>query len=196
MSEYKCLGNQEFALNSLKIVPIRDSDKFKILNWRNDQISILRQKREISQKEQEDYFQNVIKNQYAQEQPNQILFSYLDNSDLIGYGGLVHIDWDNRNAEISFLLDSNLNTNKSLFLEYFSSFIDLIKSVAFNELTFIKLHTTVYDIKERLYYIETLNDKGFIKEANLKNHLISAGRLCDMHIYSLFNSKLENRSIS
>ena len=44
----------------------------------------------------------MVKKQFKEKQPNQLLFSFIENNLLIGYGGLVHIDWTNKNAEISF----------------------------------------------------------------------------------------------
>jgi hypothetical protein len=34
-----------------------------------------------------------------------LLFSFLKNGECIGYGGLVHINWIDQNAEISFMID-------------------------------------------------------------------------------------------
>ena len=60
MKSYKCLNNQCFSEKEYTIVPIRSNDKIKIMNWRNDQISVLRQQKIISADDQEEYFKKNI----------------------------------------------------------------------------------------------------------------------------------------
>jgi hypothetical protein len=103
MRNYRCLTQQEFAKGELKLVPIRDEDKYSIMKWRNEQIAILRQKSPLTKENQEKYFKEVVEKLFETDQPSQLLFSFLEKGNLIGYGGLVHIDWENKNAEISFL---------------------------------------------------------------------------------------------
>jgi hypothetical protein len=45
------------------------------------------------------------------QKPNQILFSFLEENKCIGYGGLVHINWNDINGEISFIIDTKLEKN-------------------------------------------------------------------------------------
>ena len=46
----------------------------------------------------------IILKQFKLQRPSQMLFSFYNQNKLIGYGGLVHINWIHKNAEISFLL--------------------------------------------------------------------------------------------
>ena len=68
----------------------------------------LRQDKPLTEKSQEDYFIGPVARLFDQEKPNQILFSYLKNDKCIGYGGLVHINWIDMNAEISFIVATEL----------------------------------------------------------------------------------------
>ena len=93
MRKYKCLSKQEYTYGLFKLVAIRDEDKLPILKMRNEQIYHLRQPEKLTIKLQEVYFKNVVSLLFDQERPNQILFSFLENGEFIGYGGLVHINW-------------------------------------------------------------------------------------------------------
>ena len=106
--EYICLKNQSYEHNEFSIVPIRYEDRLEIMKWRNDQIYHLRQDQPLTEKEQNVYFQNTVVNLFKKKNPNQILFSFLRKNICIGYGGLVHINWIDKNAEISFIMDTEL----------------------------------------------------------------------------------------
>ena len=187
MRKYKCLSNIEWSSNGYKLVPIRTEDKYEILNWRNSQIEILRQKEKISKEEQDYYFANIVDKLFEEEHPNQLLFSFLCNGVLIGYGGLVHIEWESKNAEISFLLDNNND-----FQLKFSEFLRIIFVISFEELKLIKIHTTVYNIEARKRYIEIIENLNFVNESILKNHILIENKYYDVLIYSYFIKIHEN----
>ena len=50
MNIYKAINKQTVCLGQYKIVPIRFEDRYSILEWRNEQMYHLRQKREYQQK--------------------------------------------------------------------------------------------------------------------------------------------------
>ena len=58
-------------------------------------MSALRQSRVLSKEEQLAYFENVLKSEFNQTQPRQILVRFCLGRKLIGYGGIVHLDWEN-----------------------------------------------------------------------------------------------------
>jgi RimJ/RimL family protein N-acetyltransferase len=188
MRKYKCLSNIEWFSNGYKLVPIRTEDKYEILNWRNSQIEILRQNEKISKEQQDNYFANIVDKLFEEELPKQLLFSFLCKDVLIGYGGLVHIDWESKNAEISFLLDNNND-----FQLKFSEFLKIISIISFEELKLIKIHTTVYNIEARKRYIEVIENLNFVNEAILKNHILIENKYYDVLIYSYYTKTDENR---
>ena len=108
-TKYKNLQQNVFTKGVYSIVPIRYEDRLSIMAWRNEQMYHLRQQRELTPSDQESYFDEVVKNLFFEERPTQYLFSYLESGRCVGYGGLVHIDWTNRNAEISFIINTVLN---------------------------------------------------------------------------------------
>jgi hypothetical protein len=104
MNSYKALNKQVFAIDEYSIVPIRFEDRYDIMIWRNEQMYHLRQNKHLTHQEQDIYFENVISKLFKTDEPDQILFSFLKNDVCIGYGGLVHINWVDKNAEISFIM--------------------------------------------------------------------------------------------
>ena len=124
-SEYKCLSQNKFSNGEYKIVPLRFEDRIDIMKWRNDQMYHLRQDKPLTEKSQEDYFNGTVAVLFDQKKPNQILFSFLKKNKCIGYGGLVHINWIDKNAEISFIMNTDLE--KMNFSSYWKIFLKLIE---------------------------------------------------------------------
>ena len=54
MREYKCLSKQSYSINEYQIVPIRDEDKYDIMQWRNNQIYHLRQSQPLTKEIQDE----------------------------------------------------------------------------------------------------------------------------------------------
>ena len=186
MQSYKVLNKQVFKLGIYSIVPIRFGDRIDIMNWRNEQIYHLRQAIPLTLEKQDDYFNTVISNLFKLDQPSQILFSYLKNNKCIGYGGLVHINWIDKNAEISFIMDTELESD--FFKFHWSKFLKMIESIAFKELNFKKVYTYAFDLRPNLY--EVLLDSGYFKDAVLKQHCFFNDKYLDVVIHSKIN--LEN----
>ena len=55
------------------------------MNWRNDQIYHLRQSMILTKDEQDNYFNNQIKEAFSSDKPENILFSFLTDGELLGY---------------------------------------------------------------------------------------------------------------
>ena len=183
MHYYKALHKQEFSNGNFSIVPIRYEDRFAIMKWRNEQIYHLRQNEPLTIEGQEKYFTNVLPKLFEEEKPNQILFSFLENEKCIGYGGLVHINRADKNAEISFIMDTILENEN--FSKYWSMFLDLIEQVAFKELKLYKIFTFAFDLRPHLY--KTIENAGFVKEATLKKHYLFNEKFRDIIIHSKFS---------
>jgi hypothetical protein len=184
---YKCLPLLEFTDGNYQLIPIRDEDKYTIMRWRNEQIDILRQKELLTKEKQEWYFKNIVNKLFEEEKPNQLLFSFFENGTLIGYGGLVHIDWESKNAEISFITATERNKDETLFRADFNNYLNIFLPIAFDLLKFIKVHTTFYDISERRVYKTIVEEFKFIREGNLKNHILIGGKVENQLIYSCFS---------
>lgn len=177
MATYKCLSKEIYQQDNYSLIPIREKDIESIGIWRNEQIKILRQEKPISQQEQKNYFKNVIKKTFESENPDCILLSFLLNSNCIGYGGLVHIDWDLKSAEISFLTETSRSNNPKVYEDDFKIFLKLICQIAFFDLNFNKLTTETYDFRKLT--IKILENYGFKFEGKLKKHVFKEGKFFD-----------------
>jgi len=183
MNSYKVLHNQIFSSDACAIVPIRYEDRMAILKWRNEQIYHLRQDKPLKKQDQDIYFKTVVNKLFDQEHPSQLLFSYLENDVCIGYGGLVHINWIDKNAEVSFIMDTALE--QEYFSKHWTLFLELIEQVAFKDLNLHKLVTYAYDLRPHIY--EIIENSGFIKEATLKEHCFFNGEYKDVIMHGKLN---------
>ncbi len=187
MPKYICLQHQEQHLGDYSIVPLRYEDRFSIMKWRNEQIYHLRQARPLTEDDQQRYFDNVVSKLYDNPKPDQILFSYLEKGICIGYGGLVHINWIDRNGEISFIMDTQLEAEH--FAEHWSNYLTMLKAVAFDDLGFHKIYTYAFDLRPHLYTM--LEANGYKREATLKEHCLFNGEYKDVVLHSLWNDRYE-----
>lgn len=179
-NSYKILNKQVFTQGAYSIVPIRYEDRFDIMKWRNEQIYHLRQSEPLTIEKQNSYFDNVVSLLFEQEKPTQLLFSYLENDICIGYGGLVHINWIDKNAEISFIMNTELENKE--FHKHWGIFLELLEQLAFKELKLHKLYTYAFDLRPHLY--EALELKGYQKEAVLNEHCFFEVKYKDVIIHS------------
>ena len=189
MRNYKCLSGHFFESGTYQLVPLRDEDKYLIRQWRNEQIYHLRQSHPLTVEAQEAYFATTVSALFEQVQPSQLLFSLLKEGQLVAYGGLVHINWADKYAEISFLMNTNLE--KDFFEEFWYNYLQLIEEVGFTEVNFHKLFTYAFDVRPHLYPV--LEKSGFQLEARLKEHCFFDGRFIDVLIHSKLNRRLTFR---
>ncbi|MCZ2392879.1 MAG: GNAT family N-acetyltransferase [Chitinophagales bacterium] len=180
--KYKVLNKNIIKKDQYSLIPIRYKDRVSIMKWRNEQIYHLRQQTPLTPEKQDQYYKDIVSKLFDTDQPNQILFSFLRNNELIGYGGLVHINWIDKNAEISFIMNTELEDK--YFIEIWITYLELIEIVAFRELELHKIYTYAFDIRPQLY--QAVESVGFIKEATLKEHCLFEGEYKDV----VFHSKI------
>ena len=190
MRQYKNLLNQEFSINNYLITPIRDQDKWVIMKTRNEQMFHLRQHLPLTESDQEIYFKNTIRDLFLIDKPNQLLYSFLKDGEFVGYGGLVHINWVEKSAEISFIMLTQLE--KSDFSKNWTVFLKLIEAVAFEELNFSKIFTYAYDLRPHLYSILEL--AGYNLTQRLINEVNFQGNLVDVLIHTKPNPNIYFRN--
>ena len=181
--KYKILSKNKFDNGKFSIVPIRYEDRMDIMKWRNEQMYHLRQSKALTIEDQDYYFENVVSKLFEQENPNQILFSFLENDICIGYGGLVHINWIDKNAEISFIMNTFLEKNR--FHEIWIAYLNLIEKVAFEELQLHKVFVYAFDLRPHLY--EVVENSNYFKDATLKEHCFFNNKFINVIIHSKIN---------
>jgi RimJ/RimL family protein N-acetyltransferase len=181
---YKCLPNNNFCKENYALIPIRDEDKYDIRDWRNNQIDILRQESFLTSEQQEHYFKTVVDKLFDVEEPKQLLFSFLENDILIGYGGLVHIDWENKTAEISFLTETSRNKKKEQFISDWYYYLSILKIITQKYLHFKSIYTYAYDIRPNLYI--ALEKSGFKETKRIKDFIEINNELKDLVIHTYY----------
>jgi RimJ/RimL family protein N-acetyltransferase len=177
---YACLSKQEFGTGNHRIEPIRSSDRYLIMDWRNEQLYHLRQSTYLTKEKQDIYFDTVVSDLFDKQQPDQILFSYFYKEQCVGYGGLVHINWTDKNAEISFIMDTKLE--EEFFQFHWSAFLTLIEELAFEILGFHKLYVYAFNLRPHLY--TTLETNKYFRDATLKEHVWFQNKFIDVVIHS------------
>ncbi len=190
--KYSQLSDIQYSTDTYSIVPIREADMMAIKQWRNDQMEVLRQSRPLSDEDQLRYYNGPIRASFEQEQPRIMLFSYLLDHQLIGYGGLTNIDWENKRAEISYLLETGRSkeSNRRQYSDDFSSFLALMKRIAFEELSFNRLFTETFDI--RPLHIEVLENNGFRFEGRMRLHVQIHGQYIDSLIHGCLHEEYDH----
>jgi len=179
--KYVCLKNKKYQFNNYFLTPLRKKDIQCIRKWRNNQMSILRQKKVITKEEQINYFESVVKKDFNKNYPKCILFSFILNEICIGYGGLTNINWDSKKTELSFLVDDIRYSDSKKYHNDFVSFIKIITELVFDELNLKKIFTETYDI--RPMHIKILEEMGFKLEKRLKQHVNINGKNVDSLIH-------------
>lgn len=162
-NNYKILVNWEHIQRGpFNIRPVRYSDRYKIMNMRNKNRSILRTKRLLTRSNQDLYFREELSNEFESELPKTILLSLFYEGSFAAYGGLVHINWKAKVGELSYLtMDSEVepisNFNK-LCLDFF------VKEVAILSKTHLMLENILTEtFKQRTTHMRALEAIGFRK---------------------------------
>ena len=181
-STYACLGHSSWCSGAYELRPVRYHDREPIRAWRNAQIDVLRQSQPLSEKTQDAYFAEIVRPQFDQSNPDQVLFTLWLEAHLIGYGGLVHIDWWHRRAEVSFLV-APVRLARRTYEEDFLSFLGLIAEVARDDLGFHRL--TGETFPERVEHVRIFESFGFVREGRLLEHRRITGGFGDSLVHGL-----------
>lgn len=181
---YKILPTHNLSLGKLSFTELQINHLELIRRWRNAQMKILRQSKEISKQEQKNYFRDKVFSQLVSDCPTQILVGIEWKQKFVGYGGFVHIDWNARKAEVSFLLDTKIKEGSQLFVEIFSCYLQLIQIAAFERLELNRISTETYSFRTSV--ISTLNANDYLLEGTLRENYFWEGKFFN----SLIHSKL------
>ncbi len=170
-----------------ELTSIRMEDAEKIMHWRNEQISALRQSKPLTPDEQKSYFGSVVKPSFSQKQPELILLRFTFDNKLIGYGGLVHIDWTNQRAEISFLLDTERAKDSFQYGRDCSVFLNLLMKCAFDAVDLNKIST--YSYSHRATHVNSVEASGLRREGVLRQDTKVDGEWVDAVVASCLKSE-------
>lgn len=171
---------------TVRAVCPRDIEPIRV--WRNAQMDVLRQNAPISEAAQSRYYATQIWPQKLSSMPDNILLAIEKRSELIGYGGLVHIDWADRRAEISLLLDPEIEARPKARAEIFRQFLMIVKRIAFEHLDLAKL--TVETFETRSDYIRLFDEIGFAREGRLRGHVLIDGVRVNSILHGLLRTDM------
>lgn len=164
------------------LTAVEYSDLFTLLNWRNlpSFRQYFREHRELSEQQHLKWFESTQNSDWATEYPFAIKFN--QNHELIGYASVNHINWINRNGQISLFIGKD-----HLYIDSFGWAIETVKLIhefAFEVLNLTKLFVELYS-NDR-HKIDLFTKLGYIEEARLKNHIFKNGLVLDSYIFSFF----------
>ena len=182
----------KLEVDEYSIGPIGLLDIEKIRIWRNGQMDVLRQKNEISKEEQINYFNQVVYPEILKDFPRQIIYSLYHANVLIGYGGLVHISWKDKRAEISFLIDTERKADLKLYEKDFETFILMTFKLAFDKLGLNRISGETYSF--RSHHISIMEKMGFICEGRMIEHNFDGESYYDSLIHGITKRRYERNS--
>ena len=180
--EYQCMPRPTISDGLFCLMCVQHEHIESIRQWRNAQMAILRQNDEISPQGQLEYFKKYIWSTLNRSKPDNILLAFLQERKLIGYGGLVHIAWQDSRAEVSFLLESSQADTHPEYASRFRSFLALLSEIAFKDLKLNRLFTESYS--NRSAHLRALENAGFLKEGILREHTQQKGIATDSVVHS------------
>ena len=186
-AQYKIFDPKPLTQGRYSISSIQLEDAEEIRCWRNEQMSALRQSRVLSKEQQLAYFENILKPELNQTHPKQVLVRFCLNGKLIGYGGIVHLDWVNLRGEVSFLLATERTSNPEFYSGELNFFFTLIKRLGFCELGLNKLTTEAY--AHRAFHVQAIEDAGFSREGVLRQHVKIEGQWVDAVVASCLKTE-------
>ena len=170
MHKYRCLGSELISYEGITLGAIQTDEIETIRVWRNQQKEILRQDEDITIDAQKRYFKDFVWNHLDALAPSQLLLSIYKDNLLIGYGGLVHISWENFRAEISFLTGTQINEGSDEYGIIFISFLNAIETIARDKLGLHKLTLETYEMRNK--HIAIIESAGFAREGTLIDHVL------------------------
>ncbi len=182
---YAVLPRLRYDAPPISVRPRARTDAEPIRHWRNGQLAVLRQKAPITEAQQAAYFDTVVVPDFAADRPRNILFAIEEAGRMIGYGGLVHIAWDDRRAEVSFLLETGLAGTPAETQTYLPAFHTAMKTLAFQDLGFVKL--TLETFAFRHDFLAVYDSIGYRQAGRWTAHVYHQGRFWDSFLHECLN---------
>lgn len=183
--KYNCLSHDKFISGDYSLAVVQSEDIEDIRKWRNAQMQVLRQNVPIEPDQQTKYFSSMVWPSMALPEPDNILLTFFYREKRIGYGGLVHISWQDKRAEMSFLLSTEYISDDNEYERYFSIFIELLLKISFDHMAFHRVFTETYSIRK--HHIVVLEKAGFTLEGTMRDHVKLEGNFVDSLLHGVLN---------
>lgn len=190
---YRCMPRPSLVDGRFSIGAVQADEIEAIREWRNAQMTWLRQAAPIEAGAQRAYYERRVWPEMDSPAPDNILLSYHEDGRPIGYGGLVHIAWVHKRAEVSFLLRPELTDDASGYALRFSTFLGLLRRLAFEDLGLERLFTETFEGRDA--HMAVLESAGFVREGVMKHHIWIGGRPVDSILHGCLASTTEARTV-
>ena len=156
---------------------LEKEDLSSLKEWRNS-LHVRKSTREyklLNMINQKNWFESI----HQSTPPKDIMFGILNKrKKLIGVTGLTHIDWKNRNSEISIYFSTKNWQTKPEAKEV----INLIMEYGFEELNLNRLYVEIFSLMEENTNLFT--KMKFIKEGQLREKIWRQNKWWDTLIFS------------
>jgi RimJ/RimL family protein N-acetyltransferase len=155
----------------MKLKELSLPDCEQVRQWRNKNMAMLRTPFMLTEEMQEDFYHNVVSNRNSNarywgvwEDGKIKTTHYFDNTPafntesdgiiLIGMVGLENISWENRNAEISIILNPDYQHKG-----YGTQAVDLLLDQGFNYLNLENIYAECYECNPALGFWHKMTNK-------------------------------------
>ena len=185
MEKEEMRGEPVVQHKNWSLYPLEKKDVLKIMEWRNAQMEVLRQWKPLTLYNQEEWWKKLSTD------PTQVIFAIIyknerEERELIGYCGLLNIDFRNRRAELSFLVEPSRAANHSLYEKDFCAVLQMLCQYGFESLNLNKIFTETFSFRK--FHISILEKFGFKLEGRLREHQFERGKFWDSLIHSILLS--------
>lgn len=174
---YVNLPSLDIARGPFALRPVNEGDIESIRQWRNAQMEVLRQAGPITPAMQRRYFCRAIWPQMERKQPDTVLLAVECERAFVGYGGLVHCQWQHRRAEVSILFAPAIAADAPQYRRCLLAFLAMIDELAFDRLRLGRLTLETYDI--RPFHVAVIEEAGYSREGRLRQHVTIGGNRFD-----------------
>ena len=169
--------------NARYLYPLSREHLSKLKDWRNSQMSVLRQWKPLTEYNQEKWFQQIS------EYNTQVIFAIMipnekeKNMSFTGYCGITGVDSINRQGEITFLVNPVRVQDKKLYREDFLSVLYMLCQYGFEEINLHKLFTETFIFRKD--HIKILEEFGFHLDGILREHQFIKNQYHNSLIHSI-----------
>jgi len=187
MKENKTL----YQYNNRRLCSLEKEHIFKLKKWRNAQIEILRQSELLSDSDQEKWYSSL------EDDKTQVLFALISEGEFIGYCGLTNIDYKNKRAEVSFLVETNRSKQKEVYRKDLLAALYMLCEHGFEQIELNRIFIDTYEFRKK--HIEILEEFGFQKEGKLRQHYFDKNRYnkyINSFIHSILSSEWNKRRLN
>jgi RimJ/RimL family protein N-acetyltransferase len=165
--------------NNRVLLPLERKYLKKLMDFRNQQMEILRQNKLLTEKDQEKWFEKISQDK------TQLMFEILlkDEYTFVGCCGLTYIDYDNCRGELSFIVDPKRAENEEIYKEDFIAVLTMLCKYGFEKIKLKKIFTETYDFRKK--HIEILESFGLKYEGKMRKHVLINGKHHDSLLHSI-----------